>query len=327
MTIRKIRLFANGRNIAMIRAFIFASAFMIPQISQAQGTQKITPGDVFGIMELVNKRSEILLKAKKTAKPAELKMVEKELGPMHVYQLAVACIDMIIEFEKKEGIRPIPKVVATPRKYIPGDVKLLADILLAETHRILNTLGIYDFPRENEQFYDKTPTDVFEKVLGIFVKFSMLAGMEEITADEVFSQMMRAVSDVKSILSQIDPVQRFRIDAPVNRDDLTPTHVFRESLLIRKDINKLRKYFGMKTIPVPEIRADQMHPADVFIQTQIIISELNLLKMETGTISSTPLPIPVSGKTPGDVYQQAVMIRYLLTQVKPLQEMIRQLKK
>jgi hypothetical protein len=293
----------------------------------SDGCAEITPSDVFATMELADRTAGVLLKNKGIDDVTGLKMMENGLKPMHVYQMAVAAINMIIEFEEKEGLRQMPKIVATPRRYEPADVKILADMILAELRKILSDLGVRDYPMEENRFSDKIPTDVFEKVLGLLVKFRTLAGREEITPDAVFPQMVRAVSDVKSVLTHIDPAQRFRIDSPRSSGELTPGHVFKECLLIRHDINKLREHFNLERIPVPEVQSNrELHPADVFIQTQIIIAELNLLKMGTGTVSSTPLAVPVSGKVPADVHQQVGMLRYLLGQVLPLQNMVEELK-
>jgi len=295
-------------------------------ITQTGLGAEITSNDVFATLELTDRTLDGLLKVRGIENVDKIKIIEKDLKPMHVYQMLVAITDMMIVLEKKENIRPMPKIVATPSEYIPEDVKLVADILLNETHRVLYTLNIYDYPQYNDSFSDKTPTDVFEKMLSIFAKLNILAGKENIRPTDAFQQVTRCVSDVKSILSHIDPAQRFRIDSPVSPAGLTPTDVFRKCLQIRKEINLLREHFKMETIPVPEITEDQrFQPGDVFIQTQIIIAELNLLKMRTGTMSSTPLPIPVSEKVPSDVHQQASMVEYLLKQIIPLQKMINEM--
>ena len=71
----------------------------------------------------------------------------------------------------------------------------------------------------------------------------------------------------------------------------------------------------MPTIPVPDPPEYEVRPRDVFLQTQIIIAELNLLKKRLNTVSTTPLPVPVSADTtPTDVHGQATMIEYLLSQ-------------
>ncbi len=304
-------------------AIVFMLVFLTAQAGFGTEHTEITSDDVFATMDIVDRSLDVLMKAEGIEKTEGSELAEKGLGPMHVYQLAAACNDVMIRFEKKKGIRPMPKIVAAPAEYIPEDAEILAHMMLDEIRRISKSLGLSDLPQNEERFYNKVPTDVFKKMLRIFLKLNALAGVEKITPTETFQEMVRAVSDVKSILKHIDPTLRYRIDAPVSRPGMKPADVFKECLLIRQDIDALRKSLNLDTVPVPEVsEKHELHPSDVFIQTQIIIAELNLLKMSTGTISLTPLPVPVSDKVPTDVHQQALMIRYLLSQIRPLQEMV-----
>lgn len=302
---------------------VFVLVLLTAQTGLGSEYREITSDDVFTTMDLADRSLDVLMKAEGIEKTEHFEIMEKSLGPMHVYQLATACNDMIIRFEKKKGIRPMPKIVAAPAEYIPEDVKMLADMMLAEIRRVSDRLGISNLPQNEEPFYNKNSTDVFEKMLRIFLKLNALTGVEKITPSESFQEMARAVSDVKSILKHIDPAQRYRIDAPLSPPGIKPADVFKQCLLIRQDINARRKSFNVDVVPVPEVAENrELRPSDVFIQIQIIIAELNLLKMATGTVSLTPLPVPVSGKVPTDVHQQAQMVRYLLSQITPLQEMV-----
>lgn len=314
------RKFSKALWVLMIGALFFAGV-------GTGETRDMTPSQAFAITDLSIRSLDAVIQSRGIKLPERRNIPEKGLKPMHTYQMAVSCTDMIIEFEKKLGMRPMPKVVAIPREYVPEDIIRFGLMLLAEIRNIASALKIGSLPETEDVFSDKVPTDVFENVLNIFIRLGILTGMENISPDEVFPQMLRAVSDVKSILIHIDPAQRFRIDSPPSPPEISPSHVFRECLQIRRDINSLRKHLDLETIPVPDIPEDRyLHPADVFVQTQIIIAELNLLKMGTGTVSSTPLAIPVSGKVSRDVHQQALMIRYLLSQILPLQEMVKKMR-
>ena len=74
---------------------------------------------------------------------------------------------------------------------------------------------------------------------------------------------------------------------------------------------------GTTPVPVPT-KGYKLNPIDVFVQTQIIVAELNLLKLGTGTVSSTPLAIPVVGKKPGNCHQQAATVKHLVEQISTL---------
>ncbi len=290
---------------------------------------EITPSDAFAAADLAERNLDRLLDAKGIKEVRLLKKIESGLNPMHPYQVIVASVETLIALQTKEKLRPMPRIVSSPMSYVPEDVRNLGYMLVHEIQRISNIWGIKTYPNDIRKFQDKIPTNVFGKHLDVFIKLRLLADMEEISPNEVYSQLVRAASDVKSILTQIDPAQRFRIDAPKDSPaDIRPAHTFEICLQIRREINVLRQHFGLSRVPVPELaKDDDIRPADVFVQTLIMIAELNLLKMATGTVSSTPLAIPVSGKTPADNYHQAVMVKYLLSQVIPLQDMMKQLGK
>jgi hypothetical protein len=296
-----------------------------PQPANARDENRITPAHVYSVVSYANLMLDQLLMEKGIEDYVAPRLKENEVRPMHVYKMAIACLDTVIEYEKDLGMRPIPKIVATPVVYVPADVYKLADILLFEIVKISRTYNIDAIPSSQSKARPKiTPADVFAGFLEVFVKLNALFGKTVITPNDVYPQMTLIVSDIKSILAQIDPARRYRIDAPSPRlERINPEDVFHLCIDIRKDINGLRDHFGMETIALPHIHEIdvQLHPADVFVQTQIIIAELNILKLGTGTVSVTPIPKAVSGKKPADVYRQALMAKYLLSQIVELQDM------
>ncbi len=285
----------------------------------------VGPDEVYTTLDLAEYCADLILEDQGLMGVETIELVEHDLGPMHIYQMAVATIDRMIAFERAMEIRPMPKVVSTPARYTAADAKRLADWILAEVQMVMLAQTQAAFPQYTARVTGKTSTDVFEKVLRLFVKFDALAGRDRITPNEVYAQAVRVVADVKSILGRIDSAHRYRIDAPPTPPDRTPADVFHQCLAFRREINELRRYLGLDTVPVPEVPGDRtLHPADVIVQTQILIAELNLLKLETRTVSATPLAIPVTGKNPTDVFEQVALGRYLLKQITTLQEMVRE---
>ncbi|MBF0224334.1 MAG: hypothetical protein HQK76_02665 [Desulfobacterales bacterium] len=291
--------------------------------SQINASTKITPNDVYSAVDIINRSLDIFLKQNRISNFESLDINEIGLRPMHVCQMAVTAVDAMIEFQESKEMRASFKIVVTPKEYIPHDIKLLADYLLSEIIRTADELKIDNLPNDKRIFSNKTPTDVFKGFVDIFLKFKFLTKNEEISPNTGYSEVVRAVLDAKSILTTIDSEQRFRIDAPKSPKGLKPANVYQECIEARKGLNKVRKNFKMEEIPIPMLDDfSKINPADVFIQVQIIIAELNLLKRAIGTISSTPIPIAVNGKTPSDVHEQLVLLKYLLLQIEPLQEMM-----
>ncbi len=312
--------------VAGLLAMAFMPALFVGLGAKAANAAEATPSDVYAVLDRVDRCTDVLLENAGVDAVQRLRLREKGLRPMHAYQMGVATVDLFIEWQNLKQIRPMPKVVSTPTSYIPEDVKMLADLLARHMERALLSLSVETFPTDQRSFYGKVPTDVFDLFLSLYSKFSALIDRTRIEPSRVYAEMARGVADVKSILGQIDPARRYRIDAPQSPADLDPADVFEICLDIRDDINEIRKSYDMETIAVPAVDGDaELHPADAFIQTQVIIAELNLLKKHTGTVSATPLAMPVSGKTPSDVHQEAAMLRYLMAQIHPLQAMVRTL--
>jgi hypothetical protein len=188
--------------------------------------------------------------------------------------------------------------------------------------RVAQKLGVAaQLPTELPLAAEKTSTDVFAVLVEVFVKLDRLCGHDKISPNEVHAQLVRATADVRSILQQGDPASRYRIDAPAAEPHRTQRHVLESTLAIRETITQLNERMDMQPTPLPtDMPAGEVGPDYPFVQTQIIIAELNLLKVHLQTTSSTPLAIPVAGKTPTHVQQQALLMHHLLQQVPKILE-------
>lgn len=295
----------------------------------------ISPTHVYAKVELLNRRLDRLIEvwneqqlSKTTVKnpqngsaeddyglPLE---IEKDLRPMHVYQAMLICASRLQQLDDHDAlkVRHIPTISSQPRSYDPRDVFFLVTLMLENVEQIARTLDIEDMPDEEVPDSEKSPTDVFHQGARAFMKLSALNGRSDLRPGEVFSEMVRAVEDARSILSQTDPACRYRIDRPENDVPRVPGDVFEKCLEIRRLIRQHCEARAMEVTPIPDKPLKKINPRDVFFQTQIIIAELNMLKREMGTTSSTPLAINVGdSKTPTDVYQQGLMVEYLVRQI------------
>ena len=277
----------------------------------------ITPSDVYARMDLLERTLDRLMTELNTNVPATPRLIEPQLGPLHVYQMVLACTARMQEFDEKQGVLAVPTLSVKPKEYAPRDVRFVVDLMLESVRRNATKLNIEDLPDQEQQISGKTPTDVFAKATAVYMKLSALCGHDEVSFNDVYIQMERATEDVRSILRQADEESRYRVDAPPSPTGLDTHDVIVKCLAIRRLLNEHRVALGQAEVPVPEVEnSDQFEPRDVFFQTQIIIAELNKLKSHTNTVSSTPLPIPVSRtKVPSDVHEQASLVEYLLRQV------------
>ena len=296
---------------------------LVPRQAAAQQfPDGITPNDSYISAARLLQIVDVLLQAKGVEAPPVPEMHETGLGPFHVYQMALTAASRVQEFDLRVGVQPFPTIASSPRLLAPRDVKYVADLLADNLRRAAQKLGVEaqlftDLPHATE----KTPTDVFAVLVEVFVKLDRLCGHDKISHNEVHAQLVRATADVRSILQQGDPASRYRIDAPAAEPDRTPRHVLESALAIRETIKQLSERMDMQPTPLPTgVAAGEVGPDHPFVQTQIIIAELNLLKVHLQTTSSTPLAIPVAGKTPTHVQQQALLMHHLLQQVPKILE-------
>ena len=276
----------------------------------------VSPSDVFAALDLVDRVLDRLVEERAVTPPSLPPLDESALGPLHAYQIILACNNRLQQFNTLVQGPTVPTIVASPRVYRPHDVYQVVAVMLDNTRQLAKDAGITDLPDRPQNFEGKKPTDVFRLGAEVYFKLVGLCGQQKISPNAVFAEMVRGTDDVRSILRQADPASRYRIDAPHTDAPRKPADVLRLCLEIRQQINAHRRGLGMTEVPTPAFPTDRVvKPIEPFLQSQIIIAELNLLKLKTGTISSTPLPIPVDGKTPVDVYNEATLMSYLLDQI------------
>ena len=136
----------------------------------------VTPNDVYATFELADRILDRALAARGEPPFKRNLFPEKGLKPMHVYQVAVSCVEAIHHYQSREKMIPVPMVIVTPRKYSPGDVLKLADMVLFEVGRIAEAMGVPDLPEERIAFSGKTPTDVYFRIVSVYMKVNMLSG-------------------------------------------------------------------------------------------------------------------------------------------------------
>ena len=277
----------------------------------------VTPSDVFVRVDLLDRYLDRVLETRGTPPPEPLQTDEQQLGPMHVYQLMLACASRSQELDDQVGVLAVPTLSAKPRHYDPRDVRFVVDLMIDSTERVAKKLAVSALPTAADPVSGKTPTDVFNRGTSVLLKFNALCGYDEISPNEVFAEMVRVTEDTRSILRQADPESRYSIAAPDSAPGLDPVDVYKKCLSIRRVINKHRLALGVAATRLPADPADDsVEPRSVFVQTQIILAELNHLKLLTGTTSSTPLAVPVRKTTlPSDVYRQANLVEHLLLQI------------
>ncbi len=282
-----------------------------------------TVTDVCAAMDRVNRSVTELMAAKRIDAPPEPRSWEKGLDLMHVYQLQVACLDRLFELEGQDGIGRIPLMASRTTRYTASDIVTVCEVMRDEIRRLAWNMGVTELPDEKPKWRDKTIDDAFGEALQLHVNLNALTGADQISPDAIYPHIARAVSDAKAILRHIDPAHRYRIDAKQTNDSVTSAELLEQCLATRKTINIAREDLGLEPTPIPENRSGVKRTEDAFVQSQIILAELNLIKLRTGSADSTPLAVPTGGKSATDVYNQAVLLEYLIGQIPQMRRMPR----
>jgi hypothetical protein len=306
------------RNLISMLFFLGLALLLSPYGATAQEYPNgITPNETYVSATQLLGILDVLLQAKELEAPLMPEISETALGPLHVYQMALAVAGRLQEFAAQVGIQQLPTFASSPRPLAPRDVQLVLELMLDNLRQAARVLGVEDrLPTAVPTATGKVPTDVFRVLVESHVKLDRLCGHDKISPNEVYAQMVRATMDVRSILQQGDPASRYRIDAPPSDYDRSPRHVVERALEIRGTINQLRERLGLPVIALPgSIPDGEIDPIYPFVQAEIIIADLNLLKIHLKTVSSTPLPVPVRGKNPTHVHQEALLLQHLLQQV------------
>ena len=298
--------------------FVFALINSVATIAYA----KVTPTEVYANLVLAEQQLDVMMSQQGLKMPSQ-NYIEKNLKPMHVYQMVMACTDTLRELQIKEGLRPFPIMAVAPMKYTPGDVLLLIEVLQQQTRRIAANKQV-TLITDLQIFDKKSPTDVFNKAMDVFIKLRLLSGKKGISPNIAYAEMARAVTDAEYILINIDQYSRYQINVPKSQPGLSPTDVFKNALTVRKTLNSARQFYQMPTTQIPLFDGKDKTPLDVFYQSQIIIAELNLIKLGSHTTNITPVAINVTGKAPSDVHQQISYINYLMAQLETLTHIVKQ---
>lgn len=306
-------MFKKNRNTAFL---CFVCAFWLP----VTGFSKTTPSDVYAQLDFAEQHLDAAI-ANKNLKMQKQSYIESNLKPMHAYQMIMAGSDMVRELQIKNRISPFPIMSVAPMKYTPAAVLLLTNILEQEIKRTFAGQGVTT-DSVKLSFYKKTPTDVFNKAMDIFIKLRLLSGKTKISPNFAYAQMARGVSDAVYILVNIDENSRYKIDAPISAKSLGPTDVFKKAIEVRKTLNTVRQFFRLPESSIPNFDGNKKTPQDVYYQTQIIIAELNIIKVATKTMDATPVAIHVDGKKPSDVHQLVADLDYLIKQTSTLTNIV-----
>ncbi len=308
----------------------FALLFIFTQTANAKS---YTPSDVFSQVDYANQLAVELLDERGITQYKLPVSYEKQVKPMHVYELHVSVLAELYDYAITLQVRPPPIVVSTPISYQPTDVYYLSELVVVKLKEI-HSLKLASSNASPNYFSGKTPVMVYQEIFKLFYHLSLLNGRTKISPNEVFSQVIRAKEDLSTTLmilsrrltssSDNEYTKRMLSTAifgthpdgthlATRQENKTPKDVIQVAFKARENLNNLRKIIKLKEMYIPKINSYQkILPVDVFLQTQFIIAELNLIKQPKKINTTTNRGKFYKNKTPSDVYYQLQHINYML---------------
>lgn len=294
-------------------------------------TQASTPDNIFRFIERSNRMLGEMLEKEGIKSPLKAVSREKDIKPMHLYELHIAILNELYVYSVNHGKTPPPLVVASPIAYSSAEVYDLSSIV----HKMLMKLytdNVSLLAPRMAAVRGKTVNDVFEELFDLYHKMSLLNG-REVGDNEVFAQAQRVKLDLKLTLEIIsdrlkndqENEKRLLLSAiyGLNPDGSTmglmengkkPQDLVTMSLNIRKQLNQLRKLYKLEETPAPTLSefGNDIQSMDAFLQTQFIISELNLIKKPLKIQTSSNQPRLAQAKTTSHVFHELKHVNYML---------------
>lgn len=291
----------------------------------------VSPESVYKVTVRLNRYADALLKKKHIKQWQKLPEVNDKVSTRVVFQLHLATIEMLHNYEIQLGMRPLPIVTSSPIKYYPVDVKFLSDLILQRMKKIARHFSVRVPPMRMPKVKKAHASHaVYLNMLRFYMKLSALNGIKELGSNEVFSQLYRANEDLKGIMlfyvrNETSPNKKRSLASSIygmnpfgkplthTKTEKSPHDTYLQCIKIRKLMLPFLKKHELTLLPIPkEEHQGIFKPIDAFIQSQIIISDLGAWKGILGKHSSTPIAIHAHNKTPKDAYQEASMMLYML---------------
>ncbi len=293
-----------------------------------------SPNDVYSKVDYAKKLSMQLLESTSTGKLDKLAFphsYERDIKPMHVYELQVAILSELYQYALIQGLRPPPVAFSTPIRYTPTDVYYLVELVVKNLERIYSQkVGSHSLTIVTVS--NKSPSNVYQVSFELYYLMTQLNQRPQVSPNEVYSQLFRAKEDLQLTLLTLSKrlgaseqsQKRMLVTAiyglhpdgstlPVKSEGKRPADVLQAALNVRQLLNRLRLENEMAEIGIPALSDySDIQPIDVYLQIQFVIAELNLLKIPLDIVSTTNSPKIFTGKTPSDVFYEMNHLSYML---------------
>ena len=256
-----------------------------------------TPSDVYSESLVLKQQIEDLRHENGILEPLPKVAPQHNKLPRHVLQKTLEILTKVNKYREihNYGLITVPPVPA--RKITPQDVYNNVARLTEEVSYLLNEK---DKEFTYKQYYNKTPSDVYQVLWSISLGFDALLG-QGFTPTDVYVKSQQIVERIKFLRKS--QREDSNIPLPKKRPNLHPNHALYASINLLKKIHQDEKKLWMEPVPIPKVPQKVISPTEVYDSLQTVQAELKRITRRIGLEASFPPKEPKEKKTPSDVVQ------------------------
>lgn len=274
---------------------------------------KVTPTDVYAKLQSIANELNSIEQAMGKNKNKRVFITVKDASPREVYFEAEALYKKAnrLAFEVTGSYQK--KSLVAPEQLSPSDVMKLVEAAHQRLLLVQKRLDITETTTVNNNTGTKTPTDVFNEMLGINQELNELL-YHRFAPRDVFEQITLAINYSMQLLKYYHTDSRIPA-SPQFIKNKRPTDVYQrliECIQLLKSIAK-SKDVKMLSIQVSNKQLRNANPSNVYDLSKIVVAEVRYLN----ALASLPTNLQSYNpgyKTPSEVFQRTgILLKQLQT--------------
>lgn len=297
----------------VLRAMAVGLAFFISTGAMAQ--TKITPTEVYSVVQAANTQLEHLIEANLLTVPAPDNSQLTNRRPRHVFQKARAVFEILQTARSLNGLKRQALPAVPGRDLTPGDVMTLVTSILNDTNELA---ALYGLPAVSQQNLDdkKKPADVYMALLHSIKLIGSLDVPPPLPND------VYRVADTILVVTRELAAHRGVEGLPDTTGAVTgkkPGEVYKRGadlLTVLREVSGDGKLLQIPAgVVAPNLRTGKITPGHVNDLLGMVLADLIVAKVQLGIAKETPFRPAVGGKTPSDVFERLDTAHAVLTRL------------
>ena len=302
----------------MMKIYAFFLCFFVSITGAQAELVEITSSEVYSQVMQIDKDVDLIKKYFGLSREKKSDIYRGKLRSRHAWGKSYVVQIKINVLRKKFGLpRNEPNNIEPELNLSPGLVFEQSQRLLAELHVLKKRLGITEQVSTPQQFKDKQPIDIFNRLHHISYQLDVL-NREEINANYVFAEVMRIYEDIATLLKALQV--RDLTYPPGKEQEVFPADSLVVTFELLGEIQRLQKIAGIERTDFSIFqKKEQVLPSDVFNMVSMVLAELQTIKAYRDLKHYvTPPAVTHERKKPNDVHQLLRWTTRMMRQIRQL---------